>query len=598
MSIVSQFFLRRPTRTAEQRSPGKGGRRIVNSLLRLDAPVSPRGPVIHDANGIQAHINHRVLLGDFQDTVSRSRRAAEREDFRNLSVHHAGGGEKEDDKRWQAGLRDGKTGSAIKDVVGSAITLEEVSSEEEEEEVRRMEFAESILLNHGESRITFTYLQFLKYFRYFLATNRQGTLITLIYIRHMNLRSKEVAQAFEASHCTTLLLNLLSVDDPPVQIAAMRVLDKASTFIYFARLIVHLGGVRPLLNNLHHPNIHMKRSAGRIIGNLCVLKKVRVLLARMDAIKPIVCLLNENTKKIVTMHTDYERKVRMALAFNTSPENDLRVKINRLKQQVDSNRRMTDSLLRVLGVILCAVSKNAEGRLALRQTGIVSVFAVLIPLARSDILEHIMSTLQACCVDAYFRIAILTEGILPHLLDLLQNSTLAVKLPCTLTLAQCANERAIREGIRKMNGLDTIVRMLRWELKNANGALDSIHIGCMARGQSFDEDGFANSLLRGRDRAEAKVTGQHQKINFSMQKVSNMKNPRGERTAEQKEREQTLGVLHETLLVGLTDLIWKASLSREIVMILQEKQVYDDLVRLIIELPRLFGPFRRPITTA
>ncbi|VDK39708.1 unnamed protein product [Taenia asiatica] len=599
MSVVSQFFLRRPTHAPEQRSPERGGRRIVDSLLRLDAAVLPRGPVIHGAHGIQAHINHRVLLGDFQDTVSCTRRTAERLNFRNRTIHHAGLKKEKGEKQWEDGLRVERAGSGTKDAIRSMVMLGGVSSEEEEEEdVKRMEFAESILLNHGESRITYTYLQFLKYFRYFLATNRQGTLITLIYIRHMNFRSKEVAQAFEASHCTTLLLNLLSVDDPPVQIAAMRVLDKVSTFIYFARLIVHLGGVRPLLNNLHHPNIHMKRSAGRIVGNLCVLKKVRVLLARMDAIKPIVCLLDENTKKITQMNTDYERKVRMALAFNMSPENVLRAKINRLKQQVDSSRRMTDSLLRVLGVVLCAVSKNAEGRLALRQTGMVSVFAVLIPLARSDVLEHIMSTLQACCVDTYFRIAILTEGILPHLLESLQNSTLAVKLPCTFTLAQCANERAIREGIRKMNGLDTVVRMLRWEIKNTNGALDSIRIACTTRGQSFDEEGFANSLLRGRDRVEAKATAQHQKINFSMQKAGNMKSSRGERTAEQRDREQALGVLHETLLVGITDLIWKASLSREIVTILQEKQVYSDLVRLIIELPRLFGPFRRPVTTA
>ncbi|EUB55755.1 Armadillo repeat-containing protein 4 [Echinococcus granulosus] len=596
MSVVSQFFFRRPTHAPGQGSPEKGGRRIINSLLRLDAPVSPSGPVIRGVHGIQAHINHRVLLGDFQDTVSRTRRAAERLEFRNRAVHHAILKKEEEDKRWGDGIREEKTESGTKDAVRSMM-LGEMSSEEEED-VKRMEFAESILLNQGESRITYTYLQFLKYFRYFLATNRQGTLITLIYIRHMNFHSKEVAQAFEASHCTTLLLNLLSVDDPPVQVAAMRVLDKVSTIIYFARLIVHLGGVKPLLTNLHHPNIHMKRSAGRIIGNLCVLKKVRVLLARMDAIKPIVCLLDENTRKITEIHADYERKVRMTLAFNTSPENALRAKLNRLEQQVDSSRRTTDSLLKVLGVVLCAVSKNAEGRLALRQTGIVSVFAVLIPLAHTDVLQHVMSTLQACCVETYFRIAVLTEGILPHLLESLRNSTLAVKLPCTFTLAQCANERDIREGIRKMNGLDTIVRMLRWELRNANGALESIRITCMTRGQPFDEEGFVTSLLRGRDRVEAKATGQHQKITFSMQKGGNLKNTRGERTAEQREREQALGILHETLLVGITDLIWKTSLSRENAMILQEKQVYSDLVRLIIELPRLFGPFCRPVTTA
>ena len=576
----------RPAPKLVQVPSDKAGRRIVESLLRIDErDSSPRGPDMLSASDIQANINRRVAQGDFQDIVSCDRRASERLAHRGRTQRRKGkSGLGESEYQWKS------------DTKSMLAMLEDVSSDEEE--VKRMEFAESILLTPGESRISYNYLQFLKYFRYFLATNRQGTLIALIYIRHMNFRSKEVAQAYEASQCTTMLINLLSVDDPPVQIAAMRVLEKVSTFVYFSRLIIHLGGLKPLLDNLHHPNIHMKLTAGRIIGNLCVLKKVRVLLARMDAIKPMVCLLDENTKKVAEIHNDYDRRVRMLLTFNTGSEKELKAKIRKLEQKANSNRRLTDSLLKVLGVVLCAVSKNPEGRLALRQAGIVSVFATLIPLAHSDVLEYVMSAMQVCCVDTYFRIGIITEGILPHLLTCLRNSTLPVKLPCTFTLSQSANEHAIREGIRKLNGLDTIARLLRWELKNSNGALDNIRTTWMARGQTFDEEGFVNSLLRVKERPDAKPGGHHQKVTFSMQKGGASKNPRNEMTSEQRERAQALGVLHETLLVGITELIWKASLSSENVAVFQDKQVYSDLVRLVNELPRLFGPFRRPATTA
>ena len=565
-------------------SPDKTGGKLVDSLLRLDGHDSSPGPVMLGPSEIQDNINRRVMQGDFQDIVSCDRRAAERVAFRHLIR------EKKGDSNEVA-----KEGSKL-DTKSMMAMLEDVSSDEEE--VKRMEFTESILLSHGESRMSYNYLQFLKYFRYFLATNRQGTLIALIYIRHMNFRSKEVAQAYEASQCTTMLINLLSVDDPPVQVAVMRVLEKVTTFVYFSRLIIHLGGIKPLLDNLHHPNIHMKLTAGKIIGNLCVLKKVRVLLARLDAIKPMVCLLDEYTKKVAEIHDDYDRKVRMLLAFNTSSEKELKAKIRRLEDKANSDRRLIDSLLKVLGVVLCAVSKNTEGRLALRQAGIVSIFATLIPLAHSDVLEYVMSALQVCCTETYFRIGILTEGILPHLLTCLRNSTLPVKLPCTFTLSQSANEQAIREGIRKLGGLDTIARLLRWELKNINGALDNIRTTWMARGQTFDEEGFVNSLLRIKDRLEPKTSGHHQKVTFSMQKGSVSKNPRNEMTSEQRERAHALGVLHETLLVGVTELIWKTSLCPDNVIIFQDKQVYSDLVRLVNELPRLFGPFRRPATTA
>ncbi|VDD82983.1 unnamed protein product [Mesocestoides corti] len=586
MSVFTDDPIHQETKSDDAPNQPLNVHEIVDTLLKRDISPRPRGPLIRDAQAIAEQIRIRTAMGDFHDVVSCDRRVAERRKRRT--------------NRKQAMTIGKKGGNADRGEGEGEDAEEDDDSEtsEDDEEVKRMDFAESILLNSGKSRISYTYLQFLKYIRYIMATNRQGTLITLIYIRHMNFRSKDVAQAFDVSQCTTLLLNLLSVDDPPVQIAAMRVLDKVSSFAYFARLIVHLGGVKLLLNNLYDPNIQMKRAAGRIIGNLCILKKARMLLAKMNAIKPIVCLLDENTKKIAALHTDYERRIRMLIAFNTAPEKTLKAKLRNLEKLAESKRRQTDSLLRILGVVLCALSKNPEGRLALQQAGMVSVFTTLIPLAHSDVLGSVMSTLQACCVDEYFRIAILTEGILPHLLECLSTSHLSVKLPCTFTLSQCAEEQAIRDEIRKMNGLDVIVRFLRWEVRNPKGALENIRMAFMVRGQAFDEEGFVNSLLRLQDRSELRTPSPHSRVSIVINKTCVFKSPQEELSAEARERAQAVNVAHETFLVGLTELIWKTSLSEENVKIYHEKRLIGDLMRLVVELPRLFGPFRRPATTA
>ncbi len=559
-------------------SRAQNAMRLVNTLLEEDRATSKtRGPNIRTAPAITAEIKRRFMHGDFQDIVTIDRLAQEKSEHRKTTR-----------------LKTSDTTETRSDDEEKSV------SSEEDEEVKRMDFAESIMLNRNEAHISYSYVQTLKYFRYFLATNRQGTLITLIYIRHLNFRTKDVAQAFEDSQGTTLLLNLLSVDDPPVQIAAMRVLDKVSSFAYFARLIVHLGGIKPLLNNLHHPNMQMKRAAGKIISNLCILKKVRHLLAKLNAIKPIVCLLDENTKKIAAIHTEYERKIRLAIAFNTGPEKALNKKLRALERQAESKRRMTDSLLKVLGIALCAISKNAEGRLALQQAGVVSVFATLLPLAHSDVLESMMSTLQACCVDSYFRLAIWNEGMLPHLLECLRTANLAVKLPCTFTLSQCANEPAIRDGLRKGNGLDILARFLRWELTDPIGALENIRVSCVVRGQTFDEEAFVNSILRLHEQNEVRTytSRSHSKVNFSLTKTSVYKSRDASEADEQKAKHKALGLVHETFLVGLTGLLWKASLSIENAYVLHEKGAISDLVRLVIELPRLFGPFSRPATTA
>ncbi|BHF66301.1 hypothetical protein SprV_0200931700 [Sparganum proliferum] len=545
---------------------------LIHRLLEQEKVLKDRSRPLRTYDEIHEAIERRIQTRDLSDAVTMSRKQLQRTDSQ------------EDD---------GQARSQVS---------EDESSEEEDEEVKRMDFTESILLNAKDSTKSASYWQALKVFRYFLATNRQGTLISLIALRALNFRTAGVVQAFEKAEGTTLLLNLLSVEDPPVQIGAMRVLLKLSTIAYFARLIVHLGGIEALLENLHQPNEQIKRAAARILTKLCILKKARKKLCAQDGVPLFVCMLDEYTQKLQEIHSAGSRELRYLTATNRRNSVSLATSLKTLERRIEQKRRPIDSLLVTICSALGACSKSPDGRRAMRETGMVSVLGRLILLAHPEVLECIMGILELCCQEKYFRVSVWTEGMVPKLVDCLKASTLNVKIRCSLTLARCCSEPCVRDGLRKLKSLEMMNRFLTWELTNSDGAMESLRRVANVRGGVQEDENFVNALLlrysvrqaaRPVRREEQPQQPHGVKLNLLASQAASGKEERKKRA-----KDAMASTEHETFLSGLTRLLYKVCLSPENAIQLYRLGSVQHMIRLITELPRLFGPFRRPVCSA
>ncbi|VEL18138.1 unnamed protein product, partial [Protopolystoma xenopodis] len=178
-------------------------------------------------------------------------------------------------------------------------TFSSVESDEEDQELLRLDFTESILFSQTNQFPGQTYWYIVKLLHYLRICNSNGSLICLLALQHFLPKTNEIVQAFEDSKGVSLLLNLLSADEFPIRIASMIVLFNLTRAAYFIRVITFFDSIPSLVGNLRENEPEIRRYACLILANLCLFHEARRKLREHWGLHMLLCLLDELTGQVV-----------------------------------------------------------------------------------------------------------------------------------------------------------------------------------------------------------------------------------------------------------------------------------------------------------
>lgn len=318
-------------------------------------------------------------------------------------------------------------------------------------EVAAVEFYESVLLSHNEDFNLQYEIQ--KNFSYVKYCNVSGTIIALIQLNSLIQFNGETVFGIEKSDGVNTLLNLLSSEVTSIQRAALGILKKLCSLLFFGKMVVGLGGLETLsklvLNGIEGVNF----MTVELLASLSYLRETRVIAFRNNLIKNVICLLG----KLLTESRFYESgKRRTELrSFSTSVKES------------------------IIGATLCAL--HTLGRMGsfrpnielMREAGLIPLLIEFLSSTQNEIVDATYQVLTVCMHDEAVRKSSLSLNLVKNFLEASKSADTAVRISSAFAMAVCLVEPDAREEFNKVGGYVVYFRTAQQEVAVLRAALES-----------------------------------------------------------------------------------------------------------------------------
>ncbi|KAL7065577.1 hypothetical protein AAHC03_04665 [Spirometra sp. Aus1] len=280
-----------------------------------------------------------------------------------------------------------------------------------------------------------------KYFDYVRECNANGVIIALLNIHTHIDCNMDTIMALESSEGITVLLNLLGADVPRVQKAVIKVLLKLCKTIYFARLVVGLGGLPSLARLLSSNAEGVCYQAAEVLAQLAYLKETRTIAYRTHLISELVCLLG----RLVSDVEQFYAPTKIPLEDGVETEDE---QVLKLPAQMVKVVAATASVLKTISR-LAMHSPNIE---LIRRAGAVPLAMQLLSCPEIEILVPAYHFLSICAKEDVNRKTIITGDSLTTFLKASEHPNVMLRVNSTKVISMCLLEESVREDFLRRNG--------------------------------------------------------------------------------------------------------------------------------------------------
>ncbi|VDL98856.1 unnamed protein product [Schistocephalus solidus] len=334
-------------------------------------------------------------------------------------------------------------------------------------DVATREFYERILLAKKSTVEQSTQLRELKkYFDYVRECNANGVIIALLNIHAHIDCNMDTIMALESSGGITVLLNLLGADVPRVQKAVIKVLLKLCKTIYFARLVVGLGGLPSLARLLSSNAEGVCYQAAEVLAQLAYLKETRTIAYRTHLISELVCLLGRLVSDVE--HFYVLMKVPLGCGAQTETEQVLKLPAHMMKVVA-----ATASVLKTISR-LAMHPPNIE---LIRRAGAVPLTIKLLSCPEIEILVPAYQFLSICASEDVNRKTIIGGDSLATFLKASEHPNVMLRVNSTKVISICLLEESVREDFLRRNGSTTFFHAIKRESNVVRSIMSSSWLG-------------------------------------------------------------------------------------------------------------------------
>lgn len=290
--------------------------------------------------------------------------------------------------------------------------FEESSEEEEEEEVeeRRVQAAD----------LPPEYWSIHKLVKYLSGGNQTATVIALCSLRDFDLTSESCQFAIRDVGGLDVLINLLDTEDVKCKIGALHILADISLNVHVKRAIADMNGMRPLVGLLEAEDDRLQGLAALTIAN---------------------CAKYPRNRRMVRFYEGIEKAVAL-----------LRAGVEEGKEEV----------ARCGATALWSCSKSGKNKARILQAGAVPLLAQLLQSDNIGLLVPVVGVLEECASDPTYRDLIRQKRMVPFLVSHLSKDNKTLQAHSAMAIFKCAEDTATRELVRQCNGLEPLVRLLRF----------------------------------------------------------------------------------------------------------------------------------------
>lgn len=278
-----------------------------------------------------------------------------------------------------------------------------------------------------------------KLFRYVKSGNTISAMLSLCCIRDYDLTIQINQMAIRDCGGIHILVNLLDCSDIQCRICALRLLDLLSPNIDIRKYIVDLGIVPSLVLTLKQPAIDLKTVAANVIVNVSKLRVARKEFRDLGAIQILVDTLD-------------------------IPIETIKKPLNKLSDNEIEHMKLVEAVINALTALFVSRRNREIGC----RSGLIPITAKLLLCVHHDIIVAILRLCQCCSTDISFQLGIVTEEMVPVIVQHLTIPNAAVKETSAMVLMACADNRDIRNLVRNTGGVNYLVDALEEAITAAN----------------------------------------------------------------------------------------------------------------------------------
>lgn len=299
-----------------------------------------------------------------------------------------------------------------------------------------------------------------KLVKYLSGGNQTASIIALCSLRDFDLTAEACQLAIRDGGGLDLLINLLETDDARCKIGALRILKEISLSYHVKVAIANLDGMRPLVALLGEDQAQIQCLAAATIANCAKLPRNRLRVRFFNGIEKLVGLLRAPSG--ANGENELARCAALGLwSCSLSDRNKVRILaadatplLGKLLQSPN-----VPLAIPVVGVLEeCA--NQQQFRDLIRDQGIVA--HLVANLSR----EHATQELQAHSANALFKCAydpltrtLLRDGLAP-LVALLQHSDPQLRFGVTGAIWKCAEDETNRQMLLELKALEQLTALL------------------------------------------------------------------------------------------------------------------------------------------